>query len=630
MNMAISRSQIAHYRTIWISDIHLGTRGCQAERLLDFLKHTDSETLYLVGDIVDGWRLKKSWFWAQSHNDVIQKVLRKARKGTRVVYIPGNHDEALRGYMPIHLGGVEVHGEVIHEMADGRRFLVLHGDQFDAVVRYAKWLAFLGDWAYNAALTVNVWFNAVRRKLGLPYLVAVGLSEAKGQERGRICRTLRKRGRRRGEATQGRRRDLRPHPQGRDPRLRRHHLLQRRRLGRKLHGARRACRRPARDHRLDRPPPVRPAERRARGSRNDWSAPNDAAGADVALPERNDEAKTLKIVVVTDAWYPQVNGVVRTLDTVRGELVALGHHVAVISPDRFRTIPCPTYPEIRLALFPAARVRRLVDDFGPDAIHIATEGPLGWAARRLCRKRGLPFTTSFHTKFPEYVHARFRIPVSWGYAVMRRFHRASSGVMVATPSLMRTLEARGFRNIARWTRGVDTELFRPRDQAFLQATRPISMFVGRVAVEKNIEAFLKLDVGGTKYVVGGGPQIDELKARYPDVVFTGYKTGEELASYIAAADVFVFPSLTDTFGLVLLEAMASGVPVAAFPVTGPVDVVTDEKAGCLDDDLAKATRCALTKQRTDCRAFAERFSWRDCAKVFFDNLRPFRNPSPHP
>ena len=169
MNMAISRSQVAHYRTIWISDIHLGTRGCQAELLLDFLKHTDSETLYLVGDIIDGWRLKKSWFWAQSHNDVIQKVLRKARKGTRVVYIPGNHDEALRGYMPIQLGGVEVHGEVIHEMADGRRFLVLHGDQFDAVVRYAKWLAFLGDWAYNAALTLNVWFNVVRRKLGLPY-----------------------------------------------------------------------------------------------------------------------------------------------------------------------------------------------------------------------------------------------------------------------------------------------------------------------------------------------------------------------------------------------------------------------------------------------------------------------------
>ena len=333
----------------------------------------------------------------------------------------------------------------------------------------------------------------------------------------------------------------------------------------------------------------------------------------------------MKILIVTDAWFPQVNGVVRTLATVRDELAAMGHTVEAISPDRFRSLPCPTYPEIRLAVLPGRRLRRLAAAFGPDAIHIATEGPLGWAARRWCLRRKLPFTTSFHTRFPEYVHARFRAPVGWGYALLRRFHRPSRGVMVATPSLRRELESRGFTAIRRWTRGVDLELFRPRpDRLFADKLGPIALFCGRVAVEKNIGAFLDMVWDGTKVVVGDGPQLAALRRRHPEVVFTGYKTGEDLARHIGSADVFVFPSLTDTFGLVLLEAMAAGVPVAAYPVTGPVDVVTDPRAGVLGDDLAAAARQALTLRREDCRAFAETYSWRACAELFLETLHPLR------
>ena len=331
----------------------------------------------------------------------------------------------------------------------------------------------------------------------------------------------------------------------------------------------------------------------------------------------------MRILIVTDAWYPQINGVVRTLDTVRDELASLGHSVEVIAPDRFRTIPTPTYPEIPLALFPARKMRRLIESFAPEAIHIATEGPLGWAARRFCLRRELPFTTSFHTKFPEYIHARFRLPVRWGYALMRRFHAPSKGVMVATPSLAQSLADFGFSNLKRWTRGVDTVLFRPRAKAHFNAKRPVFLFTGRVAVEKNIEAFLALDLPGQKVVIGDGPLLAELKARHPDAIYTGYKRGEDLAAHIASADVFVFPSLTDTFGLVLLEALASGVPVAAFPVTGPIDVAADPKLGCLDWDLAKAACTALEKRPADCRAFAESYSWRACAEIFLNNLHPF-------
>ncbi|GAB5470494.1 MAG: glycosyltransferase family 1 protein [Rhodospirillales bacterium] len=332
----------------------------------------------------------------------------------------------------------------------------------------------------------------------------------------------------------------------------------------------------------------------------------------------------MRISLVSDAWFPQINGVVRTLNRVREELEGLGHQVAVVSPSDFKTFPCPTYPEIRLALRPAAGLRRLLEAAEPQAIHLPTEGPLGLAARRYCLKRGLPFTTSYHTRFPEYVAARGPVPLGWGYRFMRWFHGRSEGVMVATPSLKRELEARGFDNLRQWSRGVDLTLFRPRPEAEpLDLPRPIFLYVGRVAVEKNIEAFLKLELPGSKLVVGDGPQLASLRKAYPAVRFAGAKVGEELARHYASGDVFVFPSRTDTFGLVLLEAMASGLPVAAYPVTGPLDVVGGSGAGVLDEDLGKAARAALEIDPTAARRYAERFSWQACAQQFLGHLKPF-------
>jgi glycosyltransferase involved in cell wall biosynthesis len=331
----------------------------------------------------------------------------------------------------------------------------------------------------------------------------------------------------------------------------------------------------------------------------------------------------LHILIATDAWAPQINGVVRTLTRVRDELQALGHRVTVIAPGDFASIPCPTYPEIRLALFPGRRMRRLIDAASPQAIHIATEGPLGQAARKYCLKRGLRFTTSFHTRFPEYINARFGIPPGWLYAALRRFHGPSAAVMVATESLRQELTGRGFRHVVPWSRGVDTELFRPRVERPYQVEPPIFLYVGRVAVEKNIEAFLRLRLPGSKVVVGDGPQLAALRRAHPEVLFTGAKTGEDLARHYAAADVFVFPSRTDTFGLVLLEALASGLPVAAYPVTGPLDVVNGASVGVLDENLARAAERALTIPRGDCRAFALGYSWRRCAEQFLANLAPY-------
>lgn len=331
----------------------------------------------------------------------------------------------------------------------------------------------------------------------------------------------------------------------------------------------------------------------------------------------------MNILIVTDAWFPQVNGVVRTISTVRRELEAMGHTVEVIGPDRFRTVPMPTYPEIRLALGAGRRLWSMIDGMRPDCIHIATEGPLGFAARRYCLKRGKPFTTAYHTRFPEYVRDRLPVPLALSYAVVRRFHQPSSAVMVATQSIENDLTARGFGNIRRWTRGVDTDLFRPREKSFLEFPRPIAMYVGRVAVEKNLEEFLKLDLPGTKVVVGDGPARADLQQRYPGVHWAGAKHGEELAQYYAAADVFVFPSRTDTFGLVLLEALASGVPVAAYPVPGPLDVVNGSGAGCLDEDLGRAVKGALGIPAERCREYALNYSWRRSAEQFLSNLRPF-------
>ncbi len=336
----------------------------------------------------------------------------------------------------------------------------------------------------------------------------------------------------------------------------------------------------------------------------------------------------MHVAIVSDAWFPQVNGVVRTLSRVKQEVETMGHDVTVISPDLFTNLPCPTYPEIRLAVLPGRGVRERLDRARPDAIHIATEGPLGWAARRYCRRRGLPFTTSFHTRFPEYVHARSGIPPSWLYSLLRHFHGAGEGIMVATQTIRRDLETRGFDNIKNWTRGVDTELFRPPEliggaTPLASLPQPIHLYVGRVAVEKNIGAFLALDLPGSKVVVGGGPQLKQLSNDHPEVLFTGAKHGEELARYYAGADVFVFPSRTDTFGLVLLEALAAGVPVAAYPVPGPLDVVDGSGAGVLDEDLKAAAAEALTISRDTCRNHALTYSWRRCAQQFLDNLAPY-------
>ncbi len=330
----------------------------------------------------------------------------------------------------------------------------------------------------------------------------------------------------------------------------------------------------------------------------------------------------MRIAIVSDAWRPQINGVVRTIETIVRLLQADGHDIEVFGPDRFRTLPCPTYPEIRLSLFPAARLDHMLKLFAPDAIHLVTEGPLGWAARAFCLKRGIPFTTAYHTRFPEYVHARIRLPLAWSYALMRRFHAPSAAVLVVSPAIRDELSQHGFRNLVPWSRGVDIAAFRPQPRGDVGDPRPIWLYAGRVAIEKNIKAFLDLDLPGSKWVVGGGPQLRELKRRYTDARFFGSVDTEELALRYAQADCFVFPSRTDTFGLVMVEALASGVPVAGYPVPGPLDVVTTPRVGALHEDLRTACLAAIEADPAECRRHAESFTWSGCAQQFLDTLRP--------
>jgi glycosyltransferase involved in cell wall biosynthesis len=337
----------------------------------------------------------------------------------------------------------------------------------------------------------------------------------------------------------------------------------------------------------------------------------------------------MRIMIVTDAWFPQTNGVVSTLSQTAAWLGRFGHEVRMITPRDFRSVACPTYPEIRLSLLPYKQVSRSIAAFAPQAVHIATEGPLGVSARRACLAIGMRFTTSYHTQFPQYLRARFPIPLGLSYRALRWFHGAATRCMVSTAGVRTDLAAHGFQNLATWRRGVDTDLFKPYPKDFLNLPRPIAAYVGRVAVEKNIDAFLKMAWSGSKIVIGDGPERTRLESGYPDAHFMGYRFGEDLARHLAAADVMVFPSRTDTFGLVNLEAMACGVPVAAYPVTGPIDVIEDGVTGALDEDLAAAARRALRVDPEACRERALKSGWDACSREFERNLErcePLRQP----
>lgn len=329
----------------------------------------------------------------------------------------------------------------------------------------------------------------------------------------------------------------------------------------------------------------------------------------------------MKVLIATDAWPPQVNGVVRTLLSLQRTARNLGVNVEFLSPDGFRTVPVPTYPGLRLAIPSRRRIAERIETIRPEAIHVATEGPIGHSVRAYCVRRCRPFTTSYTTRFPEYISARAPIPESLIYAALRRFHGAATVTMVATPSLMSELAGRGFGNLGMWTRGVDTDLFRPDRALELGFPRPIFVYVGRVAVEKNLDAFLSLDLPGTKVIIGAGPQEAELKHRFPQAKFLGLIENERLAAHLAASDVFVFPSRTDTFGVVQLEALACGVPIAAFPVTGPKDIIGNNPVGVLSESLRTACLGALAVSRAACRAFALNYSWDVSARQFIGHLQ---------
>lgn len=334
----------------------------------------------------------------------------------------------------------------------------------------------------------------------------------------------------------------------------------------------------------------------------------------------------MKFALVSDAWRPQVNGVARTLAALQKGLATVGHQVVPLTPDLFRTLPCPTDREVRLAIGARRRLARLLEALAPEAIHIATEGPLGVAARGYCIERNLRFTTAYHTKYPEYLQARFCVPASWTYTVLRQFHRPSSAVMVATETVRRELAAQGFARVVPWTRGVDTALFHPGCPPALDLPRPVFLYVGRVAAEKSLPVFLELDLPGSKLVVGDGHLLPEMKRRHPRVRFAGRQEGEALVRHYASADVFVLPSRTETFGLVLLEALACGLPVAALPVPGALDVIGSSDAGVLDWDLRAAALAALRIPREVCRAYAIRFDWQISVEQFLGHVVPVNGP----
>jgi glycosyltransferase involved in cell wall biosynthesis len=335
--------------------------------------------------------------------------------------------------------------------------------------------------------------------------------------------------------------------------------------------------------------------------------------------------KSYKILIVTDAWYPQVNGVVKTLSYLVKELKKQKHEVHLITPQEFLTLPCPTYPEIRLSINAYPKIYNKIKEINANIFHIATEGPLGFFARRYCIKNNIKFTTSLHTKFAEYINERIYIPVNIGYTFLRYFHEPSNKVLVTTKNMEKELINRNFKNLVVWTRGVNPNIFGKIKKAEIPKQAPIFIYVGRVAIEKNIEAFLDVDIQGSKVVVGAGPQLDELKRKYKDVLFTGMLEEKEVAAYLAASDVFVFPSKTDTFGIVIIEALAAGIPVAAYPVTGPLDILQNTKVDCLDLDLKTSMIKALKIKKKDCKDVAKQYTWENCAKIFMEtaivNLR---------
>ena len=338
----------------------------------------------------------------------------------------------------------------------------------------------------------------------------------------------------------------------------------------------------------------------------------------------------MRIALITDAWLPQMNGVVRTLTTVIAELRARGHVVEVISPDLYPNFPCPSYPEIRLAVAGSRAVGRRIEQFAPDAVHIATEGPLGWAARRWCLRRSAPFSTAYHTQFPDYVARRTGLPAGLIWPLIRRFHRPAQCILVATETVREQLRTQGLTQLHHWSRGVDVAVFRPDHpppDLFFELPRPIQLYVGRVAVEKNIEAFLSNTHPGTKVVVGEGPSLDRLRGQFPGAIFLGKRSGDGLAAIYAGADVFVFPSRTDTFGLVMIEALACGTPVAAYPVPGPLDVLTHGN-GAMAEKLEDAIAEALTFRREDCVAAGRAYSWDASADQFLTGLAAITNAPP--
>ncbi len=347
----------------------------------------------------------------------------------------------------------------------------------------------------------------------------------------------------------------------------------------------------------------------------------------------------MRIAIATDAWYPQVNGVVRTLGATVAELDRRGYEVELVTPERFLTIPMPGYASIRLAVAPRPGVRRMLETFRPDIVHISTEGPIGWSARGWCLRHNVPFTTAFHTRFPDYASVRTGISADRFWPIMQRFHAPSRAVMVATNSLARELEGRGIGPTQPWSRGIDRWIFRPqgeRHPAMEGLARPIQLNVGRVAAEKNLEAFLALDTPGTKVIVGDGPALEDLRRRYPEAHFLGALSGEELASAYRSADCFVFPSRTDTFGLVMIEALACGLPVAGYPVPGPIDIVgTDgrgpdgrlqRRIGAVDEDLARAIRSASKLDRRAAAEYGARFSWENATGQFLDAVEQAAGP----